>query len=101
MKDELKVILIQNGEPTPENPIEIKRLLVNKEAEDYITNLQEENEKVHKDFNELSERYFFTKTRCEKVIEYIKVWQSFPHTNGSTHNELRNLLNILNGGDEE
>ena len=44
MTNEIKAILIQDGEPTPNNPVEIKRLLVNKEAEDYITNLQEENE---------------------------------------------------------
>ena len=39
--------------------------------------------------------------RIDKAIEYIKGWQSFPHTNGSTHNELRNLINILQGDDKE
>ena len=39
--------------------------------------------------------------KIDKAIEYIKGWQSFPHTNGSTHNELRNLLNILEGSDKE
>lgn len=27
--------------------------------------------------------------------EYIKEWQRFPHTNGSTHKELENLMKIL------
>ena len=40
------------------------------------------------------------KRRIDKAIGYIKGWQSFPHTNGSTHNELRNLLNILQGEDK-
>lgn len=35
----------------------------------------------------------------KEAIEYIKDWQSFPHTNCTTHNELKNLLNILNKGD--
>ena len=59
---------------------------------DYITNLQEKYEEADNDRHKLFEQK-------EKAIEYIKDWQSFPHTNGSTHNELKNLLNIL-GGDE-
>lgn len=35
----------------------------------------------------------------KEAIEYIKDWQSFPHTNCTTHNELKNLLNILNKGE--
>lgn len=35
----------------------------------------------------------------KEAVEYIKGWQSFPHTNCTTHNELKNLLNILNKGD--
>lgn len=35
----------------------------------------------------------------KEAIEYIKDWQSFPHTNCTTHNELKNLLNILNEGE--
>ena len=42
----------------------------------------------------------YLQDKIDKAIEYIKGWQSFPHTNGSTHNELKNLLNILTGGDE-
>ena len=80
MKDEIKEILdkwkkVCNNElEFVELTIEQMRLLL-----DYITNLQERN---------------------EKAIEYIKGWQSFPHTNGSTHNELRNLLNILGDKNE-
>lgn len=36
-----------------------------------------------------------------KAIEYIEEWQKFPHTNGSTHEELRNLKGILKGVDKE
>lgn len=35
----------------------------------------------------------------KEATEYIKDWQSFPHTNCTTHNELKNLLNILNKGE--
>ena len=45
-------------------------------------------------------RFLDYKSRIDKAIEYIEGWQSFPHTNGSTHNELKNLKNILTGGDE-
>ena len=37
----------------------------------------------------------------KEAIEYIKDWQSFPHTNCTTHNELKNLLNILNKGSDK
>ena len=35
----------------------------------------------------------------KEAIVYVKDWQSFPHTKCTTHNELKNLLNILNKGD--
>ena len=35
----------------------------------------------------------------KEAIVYVKDWQSFPHTNCTTHNELKNLLNILNKGE--
>lgn len=31
----------------------------------------------------------------KEVREYIEEWQRFPHTNGSTHKELKNLIDIL------
>ena len=39
--------------------------------------------------------------RIDKAIEYIEKWQSFPHTNGTTHEGLRNLKDILKGSDKE
>ena len=35
----------------------------------------------------------------KEAIKYVQDWQSFPHTNCTTHNELKNLLNILNKGE--
>lgn len=52
--------------------------------------LQDENKYLKKD----NERLINT---INKAIEYIEKWQSFPHTNGSTHEELRNLKEILKG----
>ena len=37
----------------------------------------------------------------KETIEYIKDWQSYPHTKCTTHNELKNLLNILNKGSDK
>ena len=31
----------------------------------------------------------------KEVREYIEEWQRFPHTNGSIHRELKNLIEIL------
>lgn len=68
---------------------------------DYITNLQEENKKVHKDFAELSERYFFTKSRNEKAIEYIKANRNVDDYGKFVIEDDKNiLLGILNGGDD-
>lgn len=41
------------------------------------------------------------KSIINKAIEYIEEWQGFPHTNGTTHEELRNLKTILLGVDKE
>jgi len=35
----------------------------------------------------------------KEAIVYVKDWQSYPHTKCTTHNELKNLLNILNKGE--
>ena len=35
----------------------------------------------------------------KEVREYIEEWQKFPHTNGSTHKELKNLIDILDKGE--
>ena len=52
--------------------------------------LQDENKYLKKD-NEISRNII------ARAIEYVEKWQSFPHTNGSTHEELRNLKEILEG----
>ena len=52
---------------------------------DYITNLQQKVEQLEN-------------IRKEAIV-YVKDWQSYPHTKCTTHNELKNLLNILNKGD--
>ena len=56
---DIKGILIQDDTPTPDNPVEIKQLIVNKEAEEYIEDLQKENEKLNNIINELEK--FITK----------------------------------------
>lgn len=50
MNEDIKGILIQDSVPTPNNPIRIRKLLVNKEAEEYITNLQKDIDNLD-DFN--------------------------------------------------
>ena len=35
----------------------------------------------------------------KEVREYIEEWQRFPHTNESTHRELKNLIDILDKGE--
>mgnify|MGYP002517098704 CR=1 FL=1 len=121
MNDEIREILNKlksNNYPFGIATIDINKLL------DYITNLQKENERLETNCGELQnaidniaelvdvqegmsiedvyDKVKDYKSRVEKAVEYIKGWQSFPHTNCTTHNELKNLLNILqNGSDEE
>ena len=87
---------------------------------DYITNLQEENEIIHKDLNELSERYFFTKSRCEKAqylilheLSHLKAndettWNKefYDENNKLDYKKLciellNQIKNILNSGNKE
>ena len=70
----------------------------NKELYKEIERLQEENLllKASEPMSKLAEDYGY-KTRCEKAIEYIEKWQNFQHTNGTTHEELKNLKGILKG----
>lgn len=112
MNDEIKEILdsldkIAKAEYYPED------LLTYKECQlllDYITNLQEENERLKKEnkklSNDLAEAILFNqkrceqnkelKQRCEKAIEYIKKWRE---SDGSQGYCTFDLLEIL-GGDE-
>lgn len=50
---------------------------------------------------ELEQQCKKQKEVIDKAIEYIEKWQSFQHTNGTTHEELRNLKSILKGSDKE
>lgn len=118
MKDEIKEILdklqkVANRETASRNALmEMKdkdyQLLL-----DYITNLQEENERVsnlyetYEEANELwikkCENY---KSRIDKAVEYIKLIEN--NTPNSTRKNIakmilinyKTLLNLLNGDDE-
>lgn len=57
--------------------------------------------KIFKYVDELEKKVEQLESIRKEAIEYIKDWQSFPHTNCTTHNELKNLLNILNKGDNK
>ena len=63
---------------------------MNKKIVEANVKLQDEN-KILKEDKEILQR------RIERAIEYIEKWQSFQHTNGTTHEELRNLKGILKG----
>ena len=73
-----------------------------KDLLDYITNLQEENEIVHKDFEELSQRYFFTKSRIEEAIEDIEFCLNSINQEKElsidvrTRNEMESCFQVLN-----
>ena len=64
--------------------------------EDYLS----EQEKINR-YLDLQQNVEQLENIRKEAIEYIKGWQSFPHTNCTTHNELKNLLNILNKGDNK
>lgn len=56
---------------------------------------------IQKEVRNLQQKVEQLESIRKETIEYIKDWQSFPHTKCTTHNELKNLLNILNKGSEE
>ena len=51
--------------------------------------------KQDKEIERLNKELEFEKEKNKKVREYVEEWQRFPHTNGSTHKELKNLIDIL------
>lgn len=57
---------------------------------DANTKLVDENRLLKRDIRML-------KDIIERADNYIEEWQNFPHTNCTTHNELRNLSDILKG----
>ncbi len=93
----------------------------------YITNLQKDNEvnKTYYDFyKDMSDKwknlsdvykknYKDYKQRNKKAVEYIKIYRSYENIDGTDYlkgrneigslslNQVDNLLNILQGGDEE
>lgn len=71
-----------------------------------LKNYSKENEIVHKDFAELSERYFLQNQRINKAIEYIEECQLGVDENDRPYmllnqEEGRELLNILKGETNE
>ena len=81
-----------------------------KEILDYITNLQEENKRLKellqqekKDFKETNDYCFELldyKSRNEEAVELINKYSKYP-TYYLTGNIVKELLNILTGGDKE
>lgn len=116
MKDEIKEILEDNGELMvryKDNSFECFDTLP-KNVVDYITNLQEENERLKKpdyyekgligSIKERDEIIQDYKTRNEKAIEYIKE-NEFIASDGEVcyfcnMKIIKDLLNILQGSDE-
>ena len=56
-------------------------------------------EELLNQYIELSRDYEKSQNIIKEVREYIQEWQKFPHTNGSTHRELKNLIEILDKGE--
>ena len=71
---------------------------------DYITNLQQENETLKAKL-EIGKTcgfcpYYDYKSRCKKAVEYIKMYKCDYSPYELTDSAIRNVLKILNGGDE-
>ena len=113
MNDEIKEILesldkIAKAEYYPED------LLTYKECQlllDYITNLQEENERLSVELNQnMIERNNYL-SRNEKAIDFVKKESKKCYSNQTNDNSTKvignfmwhtdKLLNILNGGDDK
>lgn len=60
--------------------------------------LREELQKANDTLDTHNELINHLQEVIEEVREYIKEWQKFPHTNGTTHEELKKLLQILDKG---
>ena len=83
------------------------KFVVNGEDYDKIKkSLNEQIEDLQQKVEQLEKELQITANKCKQLesirkeaIVYVKDWQSFPHTNCTTHNELKNLLNILNKGE--
>ena len=73
------------------NSIEYTYEEYKKEVEHFIDRLLEDTKEINVLRNQLKQKENIIK----EVREYIEEWQRFPHTNGSTHKELKNLIDIL------
>lgn len=76
------------------------------QSDDYFkqrNKLYIENQKKDKLISSLRQHLIEEHKQKENIIkevrEYIEEWQKFPHTNGSTHKELKNLIDILDKGE--
>ena len=71
-------------ERVQEKDKEIERLNENNQAyQEEVCRVWEERDNLYR--------------RILEAVEYIEKWQSFQHTNGTTHEELKNLKDILKG----
>ena len=120
MKDEIKEILEKPNVYSFNDECYLYFGDYNK-LKDYITNLQQENERLKenlqqekKDFKEANDYCFELKdykSRCEKAVEYIgnnvhyypttKYGEGFAIDNENEEEFCNDLLNILQNGDEE
>ena len=69
----------------------------NIEMKKEIERLRENNQAYQEELCKVWEEQDNLYRRIYKAVEYIEKWQSFQHTNGTTHEELRNLKDILKG----
>lgn len=68
---------------------------------DYITNLQQEINKLTAESTEWESKYYDLQSRCEKAIEYIEKEHEWIKNIGYKLLKTEDLLNILNGVDEK
>ena len=68
-KDKIKGMIIQDGIPTPDNPAEIRCLMVNDEAEKYINELQQEINQLKKRNKEIYDGFMAT---TQELTEYAE-----------------------------
>ena len=69
------------------------------DIEDYITNLQEENQKLLKICADYDKGLNDYNSRIDKAVEYINLYAGYDNNFCLDYHELQPLLNILKGGD--
>ena len=73
----------------------------NAELENKITNLQEENEKVHKELDYADNYNIYLISKIDKAIEYLREIEMFEKKFGFDGVRRKKLLNILQGEGKE